>query len=192
MTKPWARLSRLDAGAWHSRAFAGEPPPSLEAAARFCKAERLTALDLEIGPSPGREAADRPHRRAGGRAALGGRRRPLLLELVPPGGAQARPASCADCRAALLLDTPAERLVRRSGGARVRSGRVRLPADGCGAGRATACSRPARAGLHRERSGRSAAPVPLRHRRPDHRRRRPLLTGRQRTSVTAPRSTDAS
>lgn len=52
---PWAALSRLDAGAWHSRTYAGEPPPSLEAMARFCR-NNAFALNIEIKPSPGREA----------------------------------------------------------------------------------------------------------------------------------------
>jgi glycerophosphoryl diester phosphodiesterase len=51
---PWAELSRVDAGGWHSRAFAGEPPPSLGAIARFCLRNGF-ALDLEIKPSPGQE-----------------------------------------------------------------------------------------------------------------------------------------
>ncbi len=32
--RPWNELSRLDAGGWHSRAFAGVPIPSLDAVAR--------------------------------------------------------------------------------------------------------------------------------------------------------------
>ncbi len=51
----WAELSRLDAGRWHSRAFAGEPVASLEAVARYCIANAL-ALNIEIKPSPGAEA----------------------------------------------------------------------------------------------------------------------------------------
>ena len=31
--KPWSKLSRLDAGSWHGRSFAGEPMPSLDAIA---------------------------------------------------------------------------------------------------------------------------------------------------------------
>jgi glycerophosphoryl diester phosphodiesterase len=34
--RPWSELSRLDAGGWHSRAFAGEPIPCLEAVPRYC------------------------------------------------------------------------------------------------------------------------------------------------------------
>ncbi len=49
---PWQTLSMLDAGTWHSRGFAGEPPPSFEGVARFCLANGF-ALDVEIKPSPG-------------------------------------------------------------------------------------------------------------------------------------------
>lgn len=49
---PWAELSQLDAGSWHSRAFAGEPLLTLENASRFCRANAL-ALNIEIKPSPG-------------------------------------------------------------------------------------------------------------------------------------------
>lgn len=50
----WAELSRLDAGSWHSRAFAGEPPPSLDAIARFVL-RNGHALNIELKPSPGQE-----------------------------------------------------------------------------------------------------------------------------------------
>ncbi|HEX2540039.1 MAG TPA: glycerophosphodiester phosphodiesterase [Caldimonas sp.] len=50
----WSELSRLDAGGWHSRTYAGEPPPSFEAVARYCLRNAF-ALDLEIKPSPGSE-----------------------------------------------------------------------------------------------------------------------------------------
>lgn len=51
----WAALSRLDAGAWHSPAFAGEPLLRLETLARWLQSNGL-AVNLEIKPSPGREA----------------------------------------------------------------------------------------------------------------------------------------
>lgn len=51
---PWAALSRLDAGAWHSRRYAGEPLPTLAAVAAFVRANGH-ALNIEIKPSPGRE-----------------------------------------------------------------------------------------------------------------------------------------
>jgi len=49
---PWSVLSRLDAGAWHSRAFAGEPLPTLDAIAAFCIRNRHF-LNIEIKPTPG-------------------------------------------------------------------------------------------------------------------------------------------
>jgi glycerophosphoryl diester phosphodiesterase len=52
--RPWAELSRVDAGGWHSRAFAGEPLPSLAAIAAYCLSNQH-ALNIEIKPSPGRE-----------------------------------------------------------------------------------------------------------------------------------------
>ncbi|WP_077037030.1 glycerophosphodiester phosphodiesterase [Pelomonas sp. KK5] len=52
--RAWAELSRIDAGAWHSRAFAGEMLPSLEAIAQFCLANGH-ALNIEIKPTTGRE-----------------------------------------------------------------------------------------------------------------------------------------
>jgi len=48
----WAELARLDAGSWHSRAYAGEPLPSLDAVARYVLANRF-ALNLELKPVPG-------------------------------------------------------------------------------------------------------------------------------------------
>lgn len=53
--RDWAELSKIDAGAWHSRTYAGEPLPSLETIASFCLANGH-ALNLEIKPTPGQEA----------------------------------------------------------------------------------------------------------------------------------------
>lgn len=52
--RTWAELSRLDAGSWHSAAYAGEPIPSLDEVGRFCR-ELGLLLNLEIKPSPGQE-----------------------------------------------------------------------------------------------------------------------------------------
>jgi glycerophosphoryl diester phosphodiesterase len=52
--KSWAELSLLDAGSWHSAAYAGEPLPSLEAIARFC-IHGGHRLNIEIKPTPGDE-----------------------------------------------------------------------------------------------------------------------------------------
>jgi glycerophosphoryl diester phosphodiesterase len=50
----WRELAQLDAGGWHSPAFAGEPLASLAAIARFCRANDV-AVNIEIKPAPGRE-----------------------------------------------------------------------------------------------------------------------------------------
>jgi glycerophosphoryl diester phosphodiesterase len=51
---PWTALSQLDAGSWHSRAYAGEPLPSFENVARYCLYNGFF-LDIEIKPTPGLE-----------------------------------------------------------------------------------------------------------------------------------------
>jgi len=51
---PWHALSQLDAGSWHSRAYAGEPLPTLEAVARYCIRNGFF-LNIEIKPTPGTE-----------------------------------------------------------------------------------------------------------------------------------------
>jgi glycerophosphoryl diester phosphodiesterase len=53
--RSWSELSRLDAGEWHSRAFAGEPLPSLDVIAAYCLRNGF-ALNIEIKPTPGQEA----------------------------------------------------------------------------------------------------------------------------------------
>lgn len=50
----WGELAQLDAGSWHSRAFAGESMPSFEAVARYCLANGFF-LNIEIKPTPGSE-----------------------------------------------------------------------------------------------------------------------------------------
>ena len=50
--RSWSELSRLDAGSWHSRAYAGEPIPSLDSVARYCLRNGF-ALNIEIKPTPG-------------------------------------------------------------------------------------------------------------------------------------------
>ncbi len=50
----WGALAQLDAGSWHSRAFAGEPLPTLENIAQFCL-RNGHHLNIEIKPTPGTE-----------------------------------------------------------------------------------------------------------------------------------------
>jgi glycerophosphoryl diester phosphodiesterase len=102
--RSWSALSRLDAGSWHSRAYAGEPLPTLDAIARYCIRNRL-ALNIEIKPTPG-------HNEATGQAVAehaealwaGVAVKPLLSSFQPDALAAARAARPALPRA-LLLDT---------------------------------------------------------------------------------------
>lgn len=50
----WEALSRLDAGSWHGRAYAGEPLLRLEALSRWLQALGLM-VNLEIKPTPGED-----------------------------------------------------------------------------------------------------------------------------------------
>ena len=50
----WTALAQLDAGAWHSRQYAGETLPTLAAVAGFCQANGLF-LNIEIKPTEGQE-----------------------------------------------------------------------------------------------------------------------------------------
>jgi glycerophosphoryl diester phosphodiesterase len=50
----WGTLTQLDAGSWHSRGFAGEPLPTLDAIARYCL-RNAYFLNIEIKPTPGQE-----------------------------------------------------------------------------------------------------------------------------------------
>ena len=101
----WSALSRIDAGGWHSRAYAGEPLPSLAALAAYLHANAF-ALDLEIKPTPGtdhhtgqvvgREAA----RLWGGTDAP-----PLLFSSFRPEALAGARETAAQIPRALLLDT---------------------------------------------------------------------------------------
>ena len=98
-----AELQRLDAGSWLGPAWAGEPPPTLEAIARYVIANGFV-LDLEIKPTPGLEGetgkvvAREAQRLWAGRAVP-----PLLSSFQPASLAAARDAAPALPRA-LLLD----------------------------------------------------------------------------------------
>jgi glycerophosphoryl diester phosphodiesterase len=54
--QPWVALSQLDAGRWHSRAWAGEPLPTLANVIGFCLANACL-INIEIKPTPGLEHA---------------------------------------------------------------------------------------------------------------------------------------
>ena len=100
----WSELARLDAGGWHSRAYAGEPLPSLAAIAAFCL-RNGHALNIEIKPTPGTEAAT-------GRAVAleaarlwSGAAVPPLLSSFEPEALRAAQAAVPQLPRALLLDS---------------------------------------------------------------------------------------
>ena len=102
--QPWAALSQLDAGGWHSRQFAGEPLPSLQAIAAFVRRNHFQ-LNLEIKPTPGAETlTGRVVAEHAARLWAGAAVPPLLSSFRPDALAAAAKASPALPRA-LLLDT---------------------------------------------------------------------------------------
>ena len=100
----WGTLARLDAGSWHSRTYAGEPLPTLEAIAAFCL-RNGHALNIEIKPTPGTEAA------TGHAVALEAARLwsdaavPPLLSSFEPESLRAAQAAVPQLPRALLLDS---------------------------------------------------------------------------------------
>jgi glycerophosphoryl diester phosphodiesterase len=102
--QPWDQLARLDAGSWHSRAYAGEPVPSFENVARFCLANRCL-LNVEIKPTPGQERATGDVvARYAARIWAGQQVAPLLSSFEPE-SLQAAQAAQPELPRALLLDT---------------------------------------------------------------------------------------
>jgi glycerophosphoryl diester phosphodiesterase len=103
--RSWSELSRLDAGSWHSRAHAGEPPASLDALTAWLHANHF-ALDLEIKPSPGEE------RRTGEVVGAYARERwsapgspPLLFTSFKPDALRGARDTAPEVPRGLLLDT---------------------------------------------------------------------------------------
>jgi glycerophosphoryl diester phosphodiesterase len=101
--RAWHELSRLDAGGWHGRPYAGEPIPSLDAVAAFVLRNGFL-LNIEIKPSPGAE------RRTGEAVAAyvaqrwqGAAVPPLLSSFKPEALAGAQ-AAAPQLPRALLLD----------------------------------------------------------------------------------------
>jgi len=100
--RSWAELSRLDAGSWHSTAFAGEPIASLEAIAAFCTANGYL-LDLEIKPSPDTDA--QTGRAVGQWVRQLWRGTPVLLSSFKPQALLGARETAPELPRALLLDT---------------------------------------------------------------------------------------
>ena len=102
--RPWGELAQLDAGGWHSRGWAGEPPATLAGLARFCIVNGYL-LNIEIKPTPGtEEATGRAVAAQAARLWQGQAVQPLLTSFKPAALAGARDAVPALPRG-LLLDT---------------------------------------------------------------------------------------
>ncbi len=101
----WSALSRIDAGTWHSRAYAGEPLPSLQALAAYLRANAF-ALDLEIKPTPGTDHhTGQVVGREAARLWAGADAPPLLFSSFRPEALAGARETAAHIPRALLLDT---------------------------------------------------------------------------------------
>lgn len=102
--RSWSALSQLDAGGWHSRAYAGEPLPTLDAIAMYCTRNRF-ALNIEIKPTPGHnEATGRVVAERAATLWADEALKPLLSSFQPDALAAAR-AARPELPRALLLDS---------------------------------------------------------------------------------------
>lgn len=103
--RPWGELSQLDAGGWHSRAFAGEPLATLEAVARHCQAQGHW-LNIEIKPTPGTElATGRAVAEAAARLWASNAERTPFLTSFQPDALQGARETAPHLPRGLLLDT---------------------------------------------------------------------------------------
>jgi glycerophosphoryl diester phosphodiesterase len=102
--RDWASLSQLDAGGWHSRAFAGEALPTLDGIAAYCLRNGF-ALNIEIKPTPGvEERTGEVVAREAARLWAGDAVWPLLSSFRPE-SLQGALRSAPQLPRALLLDT---------------------------------------------------------------------------------------
>ena len=99
----WAELSRLDAGSWHSPAFAGEPLPTLAAIANWAIAGNV-ACNIEIKPMPGREQATGAAVALAARSLWRDARPPPLLSSFSEEALAAARAAAPELERALLLE----------------------------------------------------------------------------------------
>jgi glycerophosphoryl diester phosphodiesterase len=102
--RTWAELSRLDAGSWHSRGYAGEPMPSLDAIAPYVQRNGY-ALNLEIKPTPGDEVATGRAVALACSALWRASTAPLLFSSFKPEALQAAQEAAPHIPRALLVDT---------------------------------------------------------------------------------------
>jgi glycerophosphoryl diester phosphodiesterase len=100
----WSELSRLDAGGWHSRAFAGEPLATLEGLGRWCVANGHF-LNIEIKPTPGQETETGEVVAREAARLWAGRAVPPFLTSFQPDSLRAAHAAQPGLPRGLLLDT---------------------------------------------------------------------------------------
>ena len=100
--RSWAELSRLDAGSWHGRLHAGEPPASLKGVAAFCLSNGF-ALNIELKPSPGQES-DTGRAVASAVGSLWGNCPPPLMSSFDPRCLAAAQSAAPALPRALLID----------------------------------------------------------------------------------------
>ena len=101
--RTWQELSQLDAGGWHSCAFAGEPLPNLADVAGYCLLNDL-ALNIEIKPSPGDDALTGRAVAAQAASLWAGQALQPLLSSFSPDALLAARAAATQLPRALLLD----------------------------------------------------------------------------------------
>jgi len=102
--RSWSELSRIDAGAWLSRRFAGEPITSLDAVARYVQHNDF-ALNIEIKPTPGSEHRTGVVVGQAVRRLWQGRSLLPLFSSFRPDALQGARESAAEVPRALLVDT---------------------------------------------------------------------------------------
>lgn len=100
----WNALSQLDAGSWHSRAYAGETLPTLDAVARWCIANGHF-LNIEIKPTPGAETQTGDVVARHAQRLWQGQAVPPLLTSFRPESLQAAQLVAPELPRGLLLDT---------------------------------------------------------------------------------------
>jgi glycerophosphoryl diester phosphodiesterase len=102
--RTWSDLARLDAGSWHGRTYAGEPPASFDAIAAFCRANDH-ALNIEIKPTPGDEHRTGEVVARAAEAAWTGRTLPPLLSSFQVAALEGARTAAPRLPRALLIDT---------------------------------------------------------------------------------------
>ena len=102
--QPWVELAALDAGSWHSSAFAGERLPSLAQIAGACLASGWL-LNIEIKPTPGSETLTGTVVANAAATLWAEAAAPPLLSSFQPLALQAAQAAQPHLPRGLLLDT---------------------------------------------------------------------------------------